>query len=110
MKNKREFFRVELYYLPITVHSNGRERTGLIRDVSGNGISFTLSENVTMSDATLSFQIEGVAFQFEARLIRQSKNQKGDFTYAMTYVKADEKVQAKLVSLLLRLDAIRRRK
>lgn len=109
MEEKREFFRVALYNVPITTVIHGLTFEGKVRDVSGAGISFYLTEDVSFEECEVTFTIENQTFTFEAQLIRKGDIKYGTYSYACAFKTSKDKEKAKLSAILFKLDAKKRR-
>jgi len=117
IENRREFYRVNLYHESVLVRflsNNGRreEIEANIEDISGNGIRFRTSDHGLFTDCEMEFDIHGQSFQRSGKFKRREENNKvnGEYKYVVAFDKVSEKEQSRLTSLLLRIDALRRRK
>lgn len=110
MANEREFFRVTLYEAPIKIKDLWKIYKGVIRDVSGNGISFQCIEQFEVGKkVNVIFQINEITFSFHAQIIRKGNGTIGRYLYACQFLDQTEKEKSELSATLLRLEADRRK-
>jgi c-di-GMP-binding flagellar brake protein YcgR len=123
MNNKRNFFRVNLYNVPVEMlilEVNHQKQAGelfykgKILDVSGNGIAVILENKIPYEAEEkivlrIFFTIEKQPFTFEAEVVRVTERTKLETIYAAKYIHASEKEQEKLSSILFKIDAKRKK-
>lgn len=107
MDNKREFFRLDVFNIAIEAIIRKERFKGTIRDVSGNGVSFYMYDDIGFVHCELRFALGKEEFTVPASLIRKKREKDGRTFYACTYRELPDKIQAKISSQLLRLDADR---
>lgn len=110
MDNRREFFRIAVLEIEMAAHISGEKHRGKLRDLSGSGVSFYLGKEIDFDKATVEFQLEDDSFEEEISLIRKEYTQFGDYLYACHFIGLDDKTQSRMLSTLLRWDALRRYK
>lgn len=110
MGNKRQFFRVDFYDVEVTAIAQREKHHGRIRDLSGNGISFYLQDKVDFTECIVEFALEKQTYTLDAVLIRREYTAFGEYVYACTFTSIDERTQSGMMSILLKLDAKRRKK
>jgi c-di-GMP-binding flagellar brake protein YcgR len=110
MNNRRQFFRLELYTIPVHIEFENKSYSGRIKDLSGGGMSFYLEEDVHLSSVSISFSIDGSSFSREGEFIRKEKRQYGEIAYAVSFNQVPSKEESRLLAALIRLDAKRRKK
>ena len=110
MQNHRQFFRVRLFDEPVILQSEHGFYHGIIRDLSGNGISLYLGEDIEFEECIVEFTLKDEHYVLSAKKVRKEKTSYGEYIYACTFTNLPEKTQSTILSLLLRLDAIRRKK
>lgn len=110
MENHRQFFRIRFFEEPLILEKEAGVYEGVIRDLSGNGVSFYLHEDIEFEECVLHFTLKNEKYTLTAQKVRKEKGENGEYVYACTFVGANEKTQSAIVSELLKLDAIRRKK
>ena len=111
MENQRNFFRVTMYEHPVTVKGFGDPIEAHMRDVSGNGISFYTKNQFQEGDTLhVSFSIKEQEFEFDAKVERIGEGSRGRYVYGCRFLGQKEKETSILSSILLRLDAEKRKK
>lgn len=110
MENHRQFFRIRLFDEPVIVQHEQGFHEGIIRDVSGNGMSFYLAEDMVLNECVLEFALKEERYILAAKGVRKEKIAQGEYVYACTFLNVPEKTQSSILSTLLRLDAVRRKK
>lgn len=115
MENKRNFFRVDIYGLPVTVliTRDGVRQTyeASLRDLSGSGISFYLSSAVELHEQEVQwvdFVLEGNSIQSEIKVVRKQENNTKSL-YACEFKHLKEREASKISAILLKMDAVRRK-
>lgn len=118
MNNQREFFRVDLYEIPIQIALYGVSEDGkkkaekaTVENISGNGVQIKTKYLKELSSyfhlahrIEISFMISGQRFMFDCELVRESEE-----FIALRYIRAAESEKSRLSAALLRLDADRKR-
>lgn len=110
MDNRREFFRIAVLEIEMVACIDGETHRGKLRDLSGSGVSFYLGREIEFDKAMITFRLENDSFEEEISLIRKEYTQFGDYLYACHFVELEEKIQSRMLSTLLRWDALRRNK
>ena len=115
MENKRNFFRVDIYGMPVTilVTRDGVRETheGQLRDISGSGISFYMSNQIELAEGEvqwIDFTLENTSFQSEIKIVRKQQSHAKSL-YACEFKDMSDRESAKISAILLKLDAIRRK-
>ena len=110
MDNKREFFRINLYGVEVSVSHFGMRNTGELNDISGNGLSFYSTGSwVPTSVLMLKFSIKGIQFTRTAKVVRVEAAEMGKSRYAVVFIDQSEREKSQLSSVLLRIQAERRK-
>jgi hypothetical protein len=110
VSNKRGFFRLSIYNEELILTNNGVEYQGKLKDISGNGLSFYLEEEIYFDTAFVKFSLSNVEYSVQCRFIRREEISVNEFSYACQFMTLNQKKQSKLMSTLIRMDALRRRK
>lgn len=112
MQNKREFFRLDLYNMDVELLIGKEKYKGKVRDLSGNGISFILEDDVIFKECKVKFELKETHFHIDAQFVRRKIEREYPFQaiYACTFNTLKDSEKGKISSILLQMDAIRRRK
>lgn len=110
IKNKRNFFRISLYEIAVDVILSKKTTRAIIKDISGNGMSFFTKEKIAFDICEVYFKINQKIYHLDAKLIRKEDVKFGEYTYAVNFIRISEKTKTALTSELLKIDAKRRKK
>lgn len=109
MDNKRNFFRVDFYDIDFDIFINGLTYHAQLRDISGNGVSFYLNENINFRNCSIKLTLNDFTYKINAYLVRKREFHQERFIYACKFLDLDEKLESKLTSSLLKIEALRRK-
>lgn len=113
MENRRNFFRITLpneTAILTRIQTGEREKVN-IYDMSGLGVSFTVSDDFWLEKReglTIRFTLEQTTFTRQAIVVRELEK-KGERAYGCKFIHTSEKEDAALSAVLFRLDAKRRK-
>lgn len=110
MGNNRQFFRIQFFEESVVIQDETGVYRGTVRDLSGGGISFYLEEPLAFDTCILQVELKKETYILHAKKVRVEKKAHDEYVYGCQFIDIDEKTQSSIVSELLRMDAIRRKK
>ena len=110
MKEKRTFFRIDVYNIPIQiVTSFGKKEEGVIKDLSRIGVSLYCDVDLGVGNVEVTYTLLEESFTMPMEYIRRTDVSRGRYLYAYGMLEKGTREQERLFQVLTKMDAIRRR-